>query len=98
MDKAEEELPPRHRKPHAPWTGPLPTQAPVGKVVDSGVNISKMADLIAAPSCTGRSNDRYRTLPLASTRRGRWFGSFKADRLGRWSYVELAVSLRHLPA
>ena len=70
--------------------GRYPIKRLLGKVVDIGVNIFKDGhDLIAAHILyrpVGATE--YRTAPLAyHFDVDRWFGSFKADRLGRWEYT-----------
>ncbi len=70
--------------------GRYPIKRLLGKVVDVGVNIFKDGhDLIAAHILyrpVGASE--FRSSPLTyHFDVDRWFGSFKADRLGRWEYT-----------
>ena len=92
MDTAAEELPRLVIENLTPQLdgGRYPIKRLLGKVVDIGVNIFKDGhDLIAAHILyrpVGATE--YRTAPLAyHFDVDRWFGSFKADRLGRWEYT-----------
>ena len=92
MDTAAEELPRLVIENLTPQLdgGRYPIKRLLGKVVDIGVNIFKDGhDLIAAHVLyrpVGASE--YRSAPLAyHFDVDRWFGSFKADRLGRWEYT-----------
>jgi len=92
MDTAEEELPRLVIENLTPQLdgGRYPIKRLLGKTVDVGVNIFKDGhDLIAAHILyrpVGASE--YRTAPLAyHFDVDRWYGSFKADRLGRWEYT-----------
>ncbi|HVY28139.1 MAG TPA: alpha-1,4-glucan--maltose-1-phosphate maltosyltransferase [Polyangiaceae bacterium] len=92
MDTAEEELPRLVIENLTPQLdgGRYPIKRLLGKTVDVGVNIFKDGhDLIAAHILyrpVGAAD--YRTAPLAyHFDVDRWYGSFKADRLGRWEYT-----------
>jgi starch synthase (maltosyl-transferring) len=92
MDTAEEELPRLVIENLTPQLdgGRYAVKRLLGKTVDVGVNIFKDGhDLIAAHILyrpVGASE--FRTAPLAyHFDVDRWFGSFKADRLGRWEYT-----------
>src|SRR6187402_1816790 len=92
VDTAAEELPRLVIENLTPQLdgGRYPIKRLLGKVVDIGVNIFKDGhDLIAAHILyrpVGATE--YRTAPLAyHFDVDRWFGSFKADRLGRWEYT-----------
>ena len=92
MDTAAEELPRLVIENLTPQLdgGRYPIKRLLGKVVDIGVNIFKDGhDLIAAHILyrpVGASE--FREAPLAyHFDVDRWYGSFKADRLGRWEYT-----------
>lgn len=92
MDTAEEELPRLVIENLTPQLdgGRYPIKRLLGKTVDVGVNIFKDGhDLIAAHILyrpVGASE--FRVAPLAyHFDVDRWYGSFKADRLGRWEYT-----------
>jgi len=100
MDTAAEELPRLVIENLTPQLdgGRYPIKRLLGKVVDIGVNIFKDGhDLIAAHILyrpVGATE--YRTAPLAyHFDVDRWFGSFKADRLGRWEYTVEACPDRY---
>jgi starch synthase (maltosyl-transferring) len=92
MDTAAEELPRLVIENLTPQLdgGRYPIKRLLGKAVDVGVNIFKDGhDLIAAhilyrPEGTAE----FRAAPLTyHFDVDRWYGSFKADRLGRWQYT-----------
>jgi starch synthase (maltosyl-transferring) len=92
MDTAAEELPRLVIESLTPQLdcGRYPIKRLLGNVVDVGVNIFKDGhDLIAAhilyrPAQGGE----FRSAPLTyHFDVDRWFGSFKADRIGRWEYT-----------
>jgi starch synthase (maltosyl-transferring) len=92
MDTAAEELPRLVIENLTPQLdgGRYPIKRLLGKSVDVGVNVFKDGhDLIAAhilyrPEGTAE----FRTAPLTyHFDIDRWYGSFKADRLGRWEYT-----------
>jgi starch synthase (maltosyl-transferring) len=92
MDTAAEELPRLVIEGLSPQLdgGRYAIKRLLGQVVDVGVNIFKDGhDLIAAHILyrpTGGSE--FRVAPLTyHFDVDRWFGSFKADRLGRWEYT-----------
>jgi starch synthase (maltosyl-transferring) len=92
MDTAAEELPRLVIESLSPQLdgGRYPIKRLLGKVVDIGVNIFKDGhDLIAAHILYRPVGTlEFRSAPLTyHFDVDRWFGSFKADRLGRWEYT-----------
>jgi starch synthase (maltosyl-transferring) len=92
MDTAAEELPRLVIESLTPQLdgGRYPIKRLLGQVVDVGVNIFKDGhDLIAAHVLYRQvGTEEYRTAPLTyHFDVDRWFGSFKADRAGRWEYT-----------
>ncbi len=92
MDTAAEELPRLVIEGLSPQLdcGRYPIKRLLGQTVDVAVNIFKDGhDLIAAHILyRPLGADEFRTAPLAyHFNEDRWYGSFKADRLGRWEYT-----------
>ncbi len=92
MDTAAEELPRLVIESLTPQLdgGRYPIKRLLGQVVDVGVNIFKDGhDLIAAHILYRQvGTEEYRSAPLTyHFDVDRWFGSFKADRAGRWEYT-----------
>jgi starch synthase (maltosyl-transferring) len=92
MDTAAEELPRLVIEGLSPQLdgGRYAIKRLLGQVVDVGVNIFKDGhDLIAAHILyRPEGASEYRIAPLTyHFDVDRWFGSFKADRLGRWEYT-----------
>jgi starch synthase (maltosyl-transferring) len=92
MDTAAEELPRLVIEGLSPQLdgGRYAIKRLLGQMVDVGVNIFKDGhDLIAAHILYRPAGaSEYRIAPLTyHFEVDRWFGSFKADRLGRWEYT-----------
>jgi len=92
MDTAVEELPRLVIESLSPQLdgGRYPIKRLLDKLVDVGVNIFKDGhDLIAAHILYRPVGaNEFRSAPLAyHFDVDRWYGSFKADRLGRWEYT-----------